>query len=108
MVGTAAAGNREGSQEWRWPTADVSTYVALVRGLAASLRVSDAIATVGDVRRRGVPPGDEVNGSSYCALCSEFLDSLRKKSFERHLFPDEDRTECVSVIHATRFPSAKL
>ncbi|KAL2651246.1 hypothetical protein R1flu_019374 [Riccia fluitans] len=56
----AAAGSGEESQEWTWPQADVSTYVALVRGLAASLRVSDAIATVGDVRRRGVPPGDEV------------------------------------------------
>ncbi|BFI23432.1 hypothetical protein MPTK2_1g02030 [Marchantia polymorpha subsp. ruderalis] len=71
----AAAGNREGSQEWRWPTADVSTYVALVRGLAASLRVSDAIATVGDVRRRGVPPGDEVPFGKVvnCPICKTSL-----------------------------------
>lgn len=49
---------------WRWPQANVTTYAALVRGLAASLRVSDALQTVADVRRRGVPSGDEV-----CDFC---------------------------------------
>ncbi|KAL3700489.1 hypothetical protein R1sor_018511 [Riccia sorocarpa] len=71
----AAAGSREESQEWTWPQADVSTHVALVRGLAASLRVSDAIATVGDVRRRGIPPGDEVPFGKVvsCPICKTSL-----------------------------------
>jgi hypothetical protein len=38
----------------------VSTYAALVKGLAASLCVADAIQMVANVRRRGIPAGDEV------------------------------------------------
>ena len=38
----------------------MNTYATLVRGLAASLRVADALEVVQDVRRRGVPAGDEV------------------------------------------------
>lgn len=45
---------------WRWPQPDVRTYIALVKGLAASLRITDAIQTVGDVKRRGIPAGEEV------------------------------------------------
>ncbi|KAI5055662.1 hypothetical protein GOP47_0029183 [Adiantum capillus-veneris] len=45
---------------WRWPQPDVKTYTALIRGLAATLRVSDAIRAVGDVKRRGIPAGEEV------------------------------------------------
>ncbi|KAH7447917.1 hypothetical protein KP509_01G127300 [Ceratopteris richardii] len=45
---------------WLWPQPDVKTYIALIKGLAATLRVSDAIRIVGDVKRRGVPAGDEV------------------------------------------------
>lgn len=45
---------------WRWASPDVRTYIALIRGLAASLRVTDAIQMVGDVERRGIPIGDEV------------------------------------------------
>jgi len=45
---------------WRWAQPNVNTYATLVRGLAASLRVADAVELVADVRRRGVPAGDEV------------------------------------------------
>ncbi|KAG0559827.1 hypothetical protein KC19_10G132400 [Ceratodon purpureus] len=47
-------------EDWRWAQPNVNTYATLVRGLAASLRVADAIEVVTDVRRRGVPAGDEV------------------------------------------------
>ncbi|CAK9193744.1 unnamed protein product [Sphagnum troendelagicum] len=45
---------------WRWAQPNVSTYAALVKGLAASLCVADAIQMVANVRRRGIPAGDEV------------------------------------------------
>lgn len=48
------------NQSWRWALPNVNTYATLVRGLAASLRVSDAIEIVESVRRHGVPAGDEV------------------------------------------------
>lgn len=47
---------------WRWTPPDVKVYAALVRGLAASLRVGEAIEVVGQVRRRGLPKGEEVRG----------------------------------------------
>ncbi|GAQ81528.1 hypothetical protein KFL_000830100 [Klebsormidium nitens] len=46
---------------WRWSPPDVKVYAALVRGLAASLRVGEAIDVVGQVRRRGLPKGEEVS-----------------------------------------------
>lgn len=49
---------------WSWAQPNVNTYATLVRGLAASLRVADALEVVADVRRRGVPAGDEVLLSS--------------------------------------------
>jgi hypothetical protein len=45
---------------WRWTPPSVQVYAALVRGLAASLRVAEAIDIVGQVRRRGLPKGEEV------------------------------------------------
>ncbi|XP_057822140.2 uncharacterized protein LOC131034612 isoform X9 [Cryptomeria japonica] len=48
------------TQRWRWAQPDVTTYTTLVRGLAASLRVSDAIQTIKDISRIGAPPGNEV------------------------------------------------
>ncbi|CAI5965057.1 unnamed protein product [Closterium sp. NIES-64] len=41
-----------------WPAVGVRLYAAMVRGLAALLRVADAVALVGEVQRRGVPEGD--------------------------------------------------
>ncbi|XP_052625128.1 uncharacterized protein LOC111894309 isoform X2 [Lactuca sativa] len=45
---------------WKWPRPDVNTYTLLVRGLAASLRVSDALTIIANVCRVGVSPGEEV------------------------------------------------
>ncbi|KAI3501416.1 hypothetical protein L1887_29284 [Cichorium endivia] len=45
---------------WKWPRPDVNTYTLLVRGLAASLRVSDALKIIANVCRVGVSPGEEV------------------------------------------------
>ncbi|KAF7149970.1 hypothetical protein RHSIM_Rhsim02G0244700 [Rhododendron simsii] len=47
-------------QKWKWSRPDVDTYTLLVEGLAASLRVSDALKMIGAVSRIGVSPGEEV------------------------------------------------
>jgi len=47
-------------QCWRWAQPDVATYTTLIRGLAASLRVSDAIRMIKDISCVGNPLGDEV------------------------------------------------
>ncbi|GMQ05780.1 hypothetical protein CsSME_00050663 [Camellia sinensis var. sinensis] len=48
------------SQRWKWSRPDIHTYTLLVQGLAASLRVSDALKIIGAVSRVGVSPGEEV------------------------------------------------
>lgn len=45
---------------WVWGRPDVETYAVLVRGLAAALRVSDAIKMITCVSRVGVSSGEEV------------------------------------------------
>ncbi|KAI9174478.1 hypothetical protein LWI28_017920 [Acer negundo] len=45
---------------WRWSRPDVSIYTSLVQGLAASLKVSDALRLIDDICRVGVSPGEEV------------------------------------------------
>ncbi|CAL1373596.1 unnamed protein product [Linum trigynum] len=47
-------------QRWKWSRPDVSIYTALVRGLAASLKVSDALKTIDYICRVGVSPSEEV------------------------------------------------
>ncbi|KAF8413323.1 hypothetical protein HHK36_001302 [Tetracentron sinense] len=47
-------------ERWKWSRPDVNTYKSLVRGLAASLRVSDALRMITDVSRVRVSPGEEV------------------------------------------------
>ncbi|KAL7189085.1 hypothetical protein ACSBR1_038866 [Camellia fascicularis] len=48
------------SQRWKWSRPDIHTYTLLVQGLAASLRVSDALKIIGAVSRVGVSSGEEV------------------------------------------------
>lgn len=48
-------------QCWRWDQPDITTYTTLIRGLAASLRVSDAIRAIKDISCVGTPLGDEVS-----------------------------------------------
>ena len=45
---------------WKWSRPDVSIYTTLVQGLAALLRVSDALRMIDDICRVGVSPGEEV------------------------------------------------
>ena len=47
-------------ERWKWSRPDVRVYTSLVRGLAASLRVSDALRMIADICRVGVSPGEEV------------------------------------------------
>ncbi|XP_057802503.1 uncharacterized protein LOC131017793 isoform X2 [Salvia miltiorrhiza] len=52
--------NATSVERWKWSRPDVNTYMLLVKGLAASLRVSDALRMVDCVCRVGVSPGEEV------------------------------------------------
>ncbi|KAI7742462.1 hypothetical protein M8C21_007623, partial [Ambrosia artemisiifolia] len=56
----AGVGDKDVGDRWRWSRPDVNTYTLLVRGLAASLRVSDALKIIANVCRVGVSPGEEV------------------------------------------------
>ncbi|KAK3013970.1 hypothetical protein RJ639_008130 [Escallonia herrerae] len=56
-TGTAVEENVE---RWKWSRPDVQTYTLMVRGLAASLRVSDALRMIAYVCHVGVSPGEEV------------------------------------------------
>lgn len=47
-------------ENWKWPRPDLQIYTTLVLGLAASLRVSDALKMVSDICRVGASPGEEV------------------------------------------------
>ncbi|XP_051137640.1 uncharacterized protein LOC127255911 isoform X2 [Andrographis paniculata] len=52
--------NSTSIERWKWSRPDVDTYTLLVRDLAASLRVSDALRMIDCVCRVGVSPGEEV------------------------------------------------
>ncbi|KAK6158404.1 hypothetical protein DH2020_005718 [Rehmannia glutinosa] len=52
--------NSTSVEKWKWSRPDVHTYTLLVKGLAASLRVSDALRMLDCVCRVGVSPGEEV------------------------------------------------
>uniref|UniRef100_A0A7N0RCP7 Uncharacterized protein n=1 Tax=Kalanchoe fedtschenkoi TaxID=63787 RepID=A0A7N0RCP7_KALFE len=52
--------NNTAVHTWKWSRPDVSTYSLLVRGLAMSLRVPDALKVISDVCRPGVSHGQEV------------------------------------------------
>ncbi|CAN1254444.1 hypothetical protein LINPERPRIM_LOCUS8657 [Linum perenne] len=47
-------------QRWKWSRPNVRIYTSLVRGLAASLKVSDALKTIEYICRVGVSPSEEV------------------------------------------------
>lgn len=61
LIQGATVGEKGPSVErWRWSRPDVHTYTQLVWGLAASLRVSDALRIIANVCRVGVSPSEEV------------------------------------------------
>lgn len=45
---------------WKWSRPDVNTYTTLVIGLAASLRVSDALKIIEEICQVGLSHGEEV------------------------------------------------
>ncbi|XP_068306752.1 uncharacterized protein [Pyrus communis] len=47
-------------ERWKWSRPDVHVYTSLILGLAASLRVSDALRMINNVCRVGVSPAEEV------------------------------------------------
>ncbi|KAL0016014.1 hypothetical protein SO802_003083 [Lithocarpus litseifolius] len=48
------------AERWKWSRPDVHVYTSLIRGLAASLRVSDALRIIEDICQMGVSPAEEV------------------------------------------------
>ncbi|CAA0812079.1 Pentatricopeptide repeat (PPR) superfamily protein [Striga hermonthica] len=52
--------NSTSDEKWKWSRPDSHTYTLLAKGLAASLRVSDALRVIDCVCRVGVSPGEEV------------------------------------------------
>ncbi|KAK2999078.1 hypothetical protein RJ639_022809 [Escallonia herrerae] len=59
-TGTAMGEKGGYVERWKWSRPDVQTYTLMVRGLAASLRVLDALRMIAYVCRVGVSPGEEV------------------------------------------------
>ncbi|XP_022736351.1 uncharacterized protein LOC111289507 isoform X3 [Durio zibethinus] len=57
---------------WTWSRPDVGIYTTLVQGLAASLRVSDALRMIDDICRVGVSPAEEVPFGKVvrCPICT--------------------------------------
>lgn len=47
-------------ERWKWSRPDVRVYTSLIQGLAASLRVSDALRMISNICHVGVSPGEEV------------------------------------------------
>lgn len=47
-------------ERWEWSRPDVHIYTLLIQGLAASLRVSDALRMIEIICRVGVSPAEEV------------------------------------------------
>ncbi|GFQ06317.1 hypothetical protein PHJA_002775700 [Phtheirospermum japonicum] len=58
--GTGWVENSTCAEKWKWSRPDVHTYTLLVKGLAASLRVSDALRMIDCICRVGVSPSEEV------------------------------------------------
>ncbi|KAF3951746.1 hypothetical protein CMV_022633 [Castanea mollissima] len=52
--------NGSSAERWKWSRPDVHVYTSLIRGLAASLRVSDAVRIIEDICQMGVSPAEEV------------------------------------------------
>ncbi|GMJ06200.1 hypothetical protein like AT1G64430 [Hibiscus trionum] len=57
---------------WKWSRPDVGIYTTLVQGLAALVRVSDALRIIDDICRVGVSPSEEVPFGKVvrCPICS--------------------------------------
>ncbi|XP_022136768.1 uncharacterized protein LOC111008391 isoform X2 [Momordica charantia] len=52
--------NASSVERWKWSRPDVHVYTLLIQGLAASLRVSDALRMIEIICRVGVSPAEEV------------------------------------------------
>ncbi|KAH6800835.1 Pentatricopeptide repeat superfamily protein [Perilla frutescens var. hirtella] len=59
LLGPDWVENATSVKRWKWSRPDVHSYTLLVKGLAASLRVSDALRMVDCVCQVGVSPGEE-------------------------------------------------
>ncbi|KAK8500556.1 hypothetical protein V6N12_037809 [Hibiscus sabdariffa] len=69
---TGVSGNGPLVDTWKWSRPDVGIYTALVQGLAALVKVSDALRIIDDICRVGVSPSEEVPFGNVvrCPICS--------------------------------------
>lgn len=64
-------------ERWKWSRPDVHVYTLLIEGLAASLRVSDALRMIEIICRVGVTPAEEVINH----FCSNVYEHIRVRTF---------------------------
>lgn len=57
-------------ERWKWSRPDVWVYTSLVQGLAASLRVSDALRIINNICQVGISPAEEVLSFTFLFLKS--------------------------------------
>ncbi|XP_078428285.1 pentatricopeptide repeat (PPR) superfamily protein [Wolffia australiana] len=60
FLGSSVASDGQNSVGWKWGVPDVRVYGLLVRGLARSLKVSDALGVIADVSQPGVFSEEEM------------------------------------------------
>lgn len=60
------------AERWKWSRPNANVYTLLIQGLAAVLRVSDALRVIRYICEIGVSPGEEVRFSIFKILCYAF------------------------------------
>ncbi|XP_038680119.1 uncharacterized protein LOC119981150 isoform X2 [Tripterygium wilfordii] len=58
---------------WKWPRPDVRVYTVMVKGLAALLRVSDALGLIEGICRVGLSTGEEIVSCAKCCYQYELV-----------------------------------
>ncbi|GKF30445.1 hypothetical protein Tco_0100243, partial [Tanacetum coccineum] len=84
---------------------DVNTHTLLVRGLAASLRVSDALSIIGTVCRVGVSPGEEVPFGKIvrCPSCMIAVAVAKPQNVHRVLtLPYQVKIALVQIVSCSK------
>lgn len=81
MITCSGAGVNENGpfvERWKWSRPDVRVYISLILGLAASLKVSDALRMINNICRVGVSPAEEVKAFLFFSFffCASFFQHL--------------------------------
>lgn len=60
-------------ERWKWSRPNARVYTLLIQGLAASLRVSDALSVVKYICEVGVSPSEEVGLNNFLVSLEFFI-----------------------------------